>query len=326
MIPGNVDKPTDSRVKNHTGVAGDMTTAELYLGPPSDDENQPIEPRYHVRLPVFDGPLDLLLHLIRKNEVDIYDIPIAAITRQYLETLELMRELNLDVAGEFVFMAATLIHIKSKMLLPPPHEDGTEDDIEDPRAELVARLLEYQRYKEAAQVLYERQTLRSAVWLRSETSLAAIRAEDASNQEELVDVDLFELLTAFRSVMERLRQRRDITFEKETVTVEEMIQILSDRVAPGSSVSFEQLFEDVGSRILLVVTFLAILEMVRLQVFRIYQQKPFGTIHVSRPAEAVVVPPTPSFERADPDGGMEPAGLTEPAEPVEPAEPAKDVE
>ena len=307
MIPGNVDKPTDSRVKDQTGVAGDMTTAELYLGPPSDDENQPIEPRYHVRLPVFDGPLDLLLHLIRKNEVDIYDIPIAAITRQYLETLELMRELNLDVAGEFVFMAATLIHIKSKMLLPPPHEDGTEDEIEDPRAELVARLLEYQQYKEAAQVLYERQTLRSAVWLRSETSLASIRAEEANNQEDLVDVDLFELLTAFRSVMERLRQRRDITFEKETVTIEEMIQILSDRVSPGSSVSFEQLFEGVTSRILLVVTFLAILEMVRLQVLRIYQQKPFGTIHVSRPAEAVEVPRIPSFERPDPDGGMAPA-------------------
>jgi len=264
-----------------------------------------------VRLPVFDGPLDLLLHLIRKNEVDIYDIPIAAITRQYLETLELMRELNLDVAGEFVFMAATLIHIKSKMLLPPPHEDGTEDEIEDPRAELVARLLEYQQYKEAAQVLYERQTLRSAVWLRSETSLASIRAEEANNQEDLVDVDLFELLTAFRSVMERLRQRRDITFEKETVTIEEMIQILSDRVSPGSSVSFEQLFEGVTSRILLVVTFLAILEMVRLQVLRIYQQKPFGTIHVSRPAEAVEVPRIPSFERPDPDGGMAPA---EPAE------------
>ena len=314
MIPGNVDKPTDSRVKDQTGVAGDMTTAELYLGPPSDDENQPIEPRYHVRLPVFDGPLDLLLHLIRKNEVDIYDIPIAAITRQYLETLELMRELNLDVAGEFVFMAATLIHIKSKMLLPPPHEDGTEDEIEDPRAELVARLLEYQQYKEAAQVLYERQTLRSAVWLRSETSLASIRAEEANNQEDLVDVDLFELLTAFRSVMERLRQRRDITFEKETVTIEEMIQILSDRVSPGSSVSFEQLFEGVTSRILLVVTFLAILEMVRLQVLRIYQQKPFGTIHVSRPAEAVEVPRIPSFERPDPDGGMAPAELAEPAE------------
>ncbi len=306
MIPVKPVKPGDLGVPGHkdgTGVARDMTTAELYLGPPSDEENQPAEPRYHVRLPVFDGPLDLLLHLIRTNEVDIYDIPIAAITRQYLETLELMREMNLDVAGEFVFMAATLIHIKSKMLLPPPHEDGTEDEIEDPRAELVARLLEYQRYKEAAQVLYERQTVQSAVWLRSETPLASLRAKEAEGQEELVDVDLFELLTAFRSVMERVRQRRDITFERETVTVEEMIQILADRVSPGGSMSFEQLFEGVTSRVLVVVTFLAILEMVRLRVFRIYQQKPFGTIHVSRLAEATAVPPIAGAEKPDPDGG-----------------------
>ncbi len=305
MIPIKPVRPSDPGVpgrQDGTDVARDMTTAELYLGPPSDEENGPTEPRYHVRLPVFDGPLDLLLHLIRKNEVDIYDIPIAAITQQYLETLELMRELNLDVAGEFVFMAATLIHIKSKMLLPPPHEDGTEDEIEDPRAELVARLLEYQRYKEAAQVLYERQTVQSAVWLRSESSLASLRAEEAQGQEELVDVDLFELLTAFRSVMERVRQRRDITFERETVTVEEMIQILADRVSPGSSVSFEQLFDGAASRVLVVVTFLAILEMVRLLVFRIYQQKPFGTIHVSRLSEATAVPPIPTVETSYPDG------------------------
>jgi segregation and condensation protein A len=261
-----------------------MTTAELYLGPPPDDDNHEGEPRYHVRLPVFDGPLDLLLHLIRKNEVEIYDIPIASITQQYLETLELMRELNLNIAGDFIFMAATLIHIKSKMLLPPPHEDGTEDELEDPRAELVARLLEYQRYKEAAQMLYERQTLRSAVWLRSDTAVAPLLSGE--EQEELVEVDLFELLTAFRSVLERIRQRKDITFERETVTVEEMIQILTERISPGSSVSFEQLFEDVTSRALLIVTFLALLEMVRLRVFRIYQSKPFATIHVRRPDDS----------------------------------------
>jgi segregation and condensation protein A len=263
-----------------------MDTAELYIGPLPEEDHRPTEPRYHVRLPVFDGPLDLLLHLIRTNEVDIYDIPIASITRQYLETLELMRELNLNVAGDFVFMAATLIHIKSKMLLPPPHEDGTtEEELEDPRAELVARLLEYQRYKEAAQVLYERQTLRSAIWLRSESSLAPVRAEVEGGEEELVEVDLFELLTAFRSVLERVKRRKDLTFEKETVTVGEMIQILQDRLQPGASVAFEQLFDDVTSKILLVVTFLALLEMVRLRILRIYQSKAFGTIHVSRPAE-----------------------------------------
>jgi len=319
MIPPKPDHPPghppehrdDATAKSQLGVARDLTSAELYLGPPPDEESPSAEPRYHVRLPVFDGPLDLLLHLIRKNEVDIYDIPIAAITQQYLETLELMRELNLDVAGEFVFMAATLIHIKSKMLLPPPHEDGTEDDAEDPRAELVARLLEYQRYKEAAQVLYERQTLRSAIWLRSDTPLASLRAEEAQAQEDLLDVDLFELLTAFRSVMERVRQRRDITFERETVTVEQMIQILADRVSPGTSAAFERLFEDASSRALVVVTFLAILELVRLRVFRVYQQSPFGTIHVSRPAEATTVPIAPGEERSDSPGPDDETAPTE---------------
>ena len=234
-----------------------MNTAELYLGPPSDDESQNAEPRYHVKLPAFDGPLDLLLHLIRKNEVEIYDIPIASITQQYLDTLEIMRELDVNIAGDFVFMAATLIHIKSKMLLPPPHEDGVEDELGDPRDELVARLLEYQRYKEAAQMLYERQTLRSAMWLRSETAVASLLEADAQAQEELVDVDLFELLTAFRSVLERISRRKGIKFERETVTVEEMIQILTAKVAPGTNMSFYQLYDDVTTRALLIETFLA---------------------------------------------------------------------
>ena len=143
-----------------------MSLAELYLGS-GTDESGDIEPRYHVRLPIFDGPMDLLLHLIRKNEVEIYDIPIAEITKQYLEILELMEELNLDLAGEFLVMAATLIHIKSKMLLPPPHEDGTEDEeTQDPRAVLVARLLEYERYKEAAEQLHQQEEIRNATWAR----------------------------------------------------------------------------------------------------------------------------------------------------------------
>ena len=275
------------------------TTAELYLGPPSDEESQNAEPRYHVKLPAFDGPLDLLLHLIRKNEVDIYDIPIASITQQYLDTLEIMKDLNVNIAGDFVFMAATLIHIKSKMLLPPPHEDGVEDELGDPRDELVARLLEYQRYKEAAQMLYERQTLRSAMWLRSETAVASLLEADAQAQEELVDVDLYELLTAFRSVLERISWRKDIKFERETVTVEEMIQILTAKVAPGTNILFEQLFDDVTTRALLIVTFLALLELVRLRVLRVYQTKAFGPIHVSRPDETV--PPATETSDRPPD-------------------------
>ncbi len=313
-----------------------MNTAELYLGPPSDEESQNAEPRYHVKLPAFDGPLDLLLHLIRKNEVDIYDIPIASITQQYLDTLEIMRELDVNIAGDFVFMAATLIHIKSKMLLPPPHEDGVEDELGDPRDELVARLLEYQRYKEAAQMLYERQTLRSAMWLRSETAVASLLEADAQAQEELVDVDLFELLTAFRSVLERISRRKDIKFERETVTVEEMIQILTAKVAPGTNTSFEQLFDDVTTRALLIVTFLALLELVRLRVLRVYQTQAFGAIHVSRPNETVPpatvpvepVEPVETVESVEPVEVVEVVEAVEPIESgeVEPAKPAKDVD
>ncbi len=186
-----------------------MNGTELYIGPSADDDGR-IEPRYHVRLPVFDGPMDLLLHLIRKNEVDIYDIPIAEITRQYLETLELMEELNIDLASEFLVMAATLIHIKSKMLLPPPHEDGTTDELgEDPRNELVARLLEYQRYKEAAQQLHQQEEVRAAIWIRPEEAMhPGTNGHKETPDDGLVEVDLFELISAFREVLERVRQTR----------------------------------------------------------------------------------------------------------------------
>lgn len=257
-----------------------MSAAELYLRVPEDDPEG--EEQYHVKLPIFDGPLDLLLHLIRVNEVDIYDIPIAEITRQYLLTLELMREFNLSVAGDFILMAATLIHIKSKMLLPPPHEDGTtEEPSEDPRAALVARLLEYQRYKEAAHLLHEKETVRSAMWLRPASALASILPQDGAKEDE-VEVDLFELVTAFRAVLDRARLRRDLTFEREVISIEEMIDLIESRIPAEGSVLFEDLFSGLATRALLIVTFLALLEMVRLRRLRVYQQKAFGTIHVIR--------------------------------------------
>jgi segregation and condensation protein A len=259
-----------------------MRQAELYLGPAPED-SESAEPQYHVRLAEFDGPIELLLHLIRKHEYDIYDIPISEITRQYLETLELMKELNLNVAGEFLFMAATLIHIKSRMLLPPPHEDGTEDEpFEDPRAQLVARLLEYQKYKEAAQLLHQKQTIRSAMWLRPDSAAQPFLGQKEDSSEEFVEVDLFELVSAFREVLERARRRKDFTIERYRVSLEEMIERLKVKIQPGASITFEQLFEDAVTRGMLIVTFLALLELVRLRVLRLYQRKSFGTIHVMR--------------------------------------------
>jgi segregation and condensation protein A len=262
-----------------------MSATELYLGPSADDDGG-IEPRYHVRLPVFDGPMELLLHLIRKNEVDIYDIPIAELTRQYLETLDLMQELNIDLASEFLVMAATLIHIKSKMLLPPPHEDGTTDEVgEDPRQELVARLLEYQRYKEAAQQLHQQEEVRAAIWIRPDEavkSIAGTNGHDQAPVDGLVEVDLFELISAFREVLERVRNRVDLVYEREVVSIEQMIERLKGKLPAGSLSTFVDLFGEASDRATVIVTFLAILELTRLREIRIFQQNLFGPIHVQR--------------------------------------------
>ena len=262
-----------------------MSMTELYLGPSADDEGS-IEPRYHVRLPVFDGPMELLLHLIRKSEVDIYDIPIAEITRQYLETLDLMEELDIDLASEFLVMAATLIHIKSKMLLPPPHEDGTTDELgEDPRNELVARLLEYQRYKEAAQQLHQQEEVRAAIWIRPEDRVRSLEGSNGHAEtpaDGLVEVDLFELFSAFREVLERVRQRVDLVYEREEISIEEMIDRVKKRLSPGAQSFFVDLFDEAHDRATVIVTFLAILELTRLREIRIFQQNLFGPIHVQR--------------------------------------------
>jgi segregation and condensation protein A len=264
-----------------------MSGTELYLGPLAEDGS--IEPHYHIRLNVFDGPMELLLHLIRKNEVDIYDIPIAEITRQYLEILDIMKELNIDLASEFLVMAATLIHIKSKMLLPPPHEDGTtEEEGEDPRAELVARLLEYERYKEAAQQLHQQEEIRAATWIRPEEASRALTPTNGHSERSglLIEVDIFELFSAFREVLVRVQKRADLVFEREVISIEEMITRLQKRLTPGDQCTFVDLFDEAHDRATVIVTFLAILEMVRLHLLKIFQQKLFGTIHVIRTGDA----------------------------------------
>ena len=158
---------------------------------------------YPIKLEPFEGPLDLLIHLIKTNEVNVYDIPIALITNQYLEYIELMQEMNLDIAGEFLVMAATLIHIKSRMLLPrPPTEAELDREEEDPREALVRRLIEHQRFKVAAELLHERETWRSAQWPRSDAAVADVAGEDV---EPELEVDLFSLLAAFRGVLERAK-------------------------------------------------------------------------------------------------------------------------
>jgi segregation and condensation protein A len=254
---------------------------------------------YAVKLPNFEGPLDLLLHLIKKNEVDIYDIPIALITEQYLDCIAFMKELNLDVAGEFIVMAATLIHIKSRMLLPRPEpaEDGTAD--EDPREALVRRLLEHQKFKAAAELLHERETVRSAQWVRPDERIAELAGE---GYEPELEVDLFSLVEAFRTVLERARMRPRVLLPPEQVPVEVRIEQLLARLSESEACGFEDLFDDAASRADLIVTFLALLEMIRLKLIRVFQSGSFGAIRVykrARPADA----PHPI---GDPEGSSRP--------------------
>jgi segregation and condensation protein A len=242
---------------------------------------------YPIKLANFEGPLDLLIHLIKKSEVNVYDIPIALITEQYLQYIELMQELNLDIAGEFLVMAATLIHIKSRMLLPrPPTDAEGEEDVEDPREALVRRLLEHQKFKAAAELLHDRETVRSAQWPRSDGAVASIAGEAP---EPELEVDLFSLLAAFRGVLERAKHRPQVVLPPERVSIESRIEVLLTRLSETEACGFEELFADVSGRADLIVTFLALLEMIRLKLVRIFQSGPFGPIRVyrrSRPADA----------------------------------------
>src|SRR5581483_5447991 len=240
-----------------------------------------------VKLDHFEGPLDLLLHLIKKHEVSVYDIPITLITTQYLATIELMQELNLDVAGEFLVMAATLIHIKSKMLLPRPETaSGVEGEEEDPRDTLVRRLLEHQKFKAAAGLLHEREQLRAAQWQRPDERVAALAGDD---YEPELEVDLFSLLTAFQQVVERAKLRPKMLLPPEQIPVEVRIEQLLARLSESEACGFEELFADVADRSGLIVTFLALLEMIRLKLVRVFQSGSFGPIRVykrPRPADA----------------------------------------
>lgn len=228
---------------------------------------------YTVKLEIFEGPLDLLLHLIRRNQVDIYDIPIATITDQYLGYLRMMRSFNLDVAGEFLLMAATLLQIKSKTLLPlPPDEE--EEEGEDPRAELVNRLVEYEKYKEAAARLHERDMLDRDIFVQRNQ---ARESEDRG----LVEVGVFELIEALKDVLTRASIEATYNITLDQITIEERIaQILEVVKLEGSGLLFTSLFSGASSREDIIVTFLALLELIKMRMIKVYQRTPFGPIEI----------------------------------------------
>ena len=230
---------------------------------------------------VYDGPLDLLLDLIRKQDIDIYDIPIARITAQYLAYVEKMRELDVNLAAEFIYMTAVLIHIKSKMLLPRDPDAAAEAQ-EDPRAELVNRLLEHEKYKSAAQMLYQKQQIEDAML----SNPALKDFVDAEGTEPELAADVIDLVKTFQHILERARTRPVLDVQEESVTVSQMIEFLRRRLTlEERPVRLKQLLRTLQSRQALVCMFLALLELVRLQAIQVKQDHVFGDILVRRHAE-----------------------------------------
>ncbi len=236
-------------------------TAQI-LGGASDD--------LKVKIGDFAGPLDLLLFLIRQERADIFDIPIARITEKYLEYIRLMKRLDISVAADFLVMAATLIEIKSKMLLPRDPDAGQEEEFDDPRQELVDRLLEYEKFKTAAGMLYERSTIEQAVFTRG-----PIESDD-NNAE--IDASVFDLLTVFHKIAARHIEEIKIEIHREEISLADMIKSLKRRIFDQSELSLTSFFEEMHSKRELVTAFIAVLEIVRTESIRMVQSVTFGDI------------------------------------------------
>jgi segregation and condensation protein A len=232
----------------------------------------------NIKIPAFEGPFDLLLHLIRENKLDIYDIPISVITSQYLEYIEIMKELNLEIAGDFLVMAATLIQIKSRMLLPPDEEAAAEEQ-EDPRLDLVQRLLDYQKYKEAASDLRTKEE----EWMKVFHKEPLAEEGEEEGELYLFDLSLFDLLDAFKKILDKAPPEI-VSITRETLTVKDKISMIMEIIEGKEAVRFEDLFRDGISRVQLIITFISLLELIRLGLARVYQEKDFGNIWVINPS------------------------------------------
>ncbi len=236
--------------------------------------DESLDNRYRVKLEnIFEGPMDLLVHLIKKAEVDIYDIPIAQITEQYLSYLEWMKQMNIDFAGDFVLMASTLTHIKSRMLLPNP--EGEEEE-EDPRLEITRPLLEYLRIKSAAEQLAERNLLGDKTFVRKPDNRLFKTVED----DHVIRIGLFELIDAFQSILDKVTPSHRVDLTRDRISVQERITQLTEMLEDNDSMTFDELFTDCRERPDIIVTFLAILEMAKLGLIHIAQHVPTGIIRI----------------------------------------------
>jgi segregation and condensation protein A len=234
---------------------------------------------YKITIPMYEGPLDLLLDLIKKQEMNIHDIQISKITSQYLDYLHQLEQLNVDVSAEFIYMAATLIYIKSKMLLPPDPLGSPDEQAADPREELVQRLIEHEKFKNAAQLLYQKQQIEENVWSKPDKSLY-----DGEGTEGELVVSLVDLVRVFQQVLERKKEISRIELTHDIFTVAQMIAQLRGQIlaSPDNSVSLIEFFEACPSRHAMIVAFLAVLEMVKLQAVLLVQEKQFGDILVKK--------------------------------------------
>lgn len=242
-----------------------------------------VQDDYKVQLEVFEGPLDLLLYLIKKDEVDVYNIPIERVTKQYMEYLSLMKLLDLNIAGEFIVMAATLMMIKSRMLLPVEERPEMEEEEEDPRWELVKQLVEYKKFKEAAAHLQQREYLQENVFMRGGDVAVTVDPEPGIG---LGDVSLFDLISAFNEALKKVKVEEFGEIYDERFTVVDKIEFVLGTVKDKGKATFSSLFEKAASRNEIVCTFLAILELIRLRQLVALQEGDFGEIVISKEAEA----------------------------------------
>jgi segregation and condensation protein A len=287
----------------------------------SEQPTEPFEPgsaTYSVTLPSFEGPLDLLLHLCQKHELNILDIPIGFVTSKYLEYLSIMTLMNLDVASEYLVMAATLAHIKSKMLLPAP-PPGQEDDAfveeEDPREALIRRLLEYQKYKEAAANLGARGVAGRDVFPRG----APVEDAEPQGLAPLAEVPLYALVEAFQRVLDKTKVKLSHDVVPDRVSITERIHELVDKLQLRKRMNFEELFDDAMSRSDLVITFLALLEMSKLRITRLFQTEPLAPLYVEATGIEGELPSLAGTERSFSRDAV-PAPSADPVSPEPPPE------
>jgi len=257
---------------------------EQKTDPADESSDKSFSEGYRIQVEGFEGPLDLLLHLVRINEVDLTDIPILTITEQYNQYLDLMRQMNLEIAGEYLVMAATLMHIKSQSLLPPDPTADDEDGAEDPRTELAQQLLEYQKYKQAAETLQAMDNRRTLIWVRED----GVPEEFAG--EELLAVDLFDLIGSFKKMLGRLDEESRLRLKKDSASVADKIAWLTELLEEHTTISLNVFLETLDVRQDRIAAFLAILEMMRLNLVVVFQRKLVGEIRVARAKDLQPVP------------------------------------